>query len=251
MKKKRRNHKKSSINLGAIFKAFSLGVVTLVIIGTAYFISKIFTVEIVSCNLTTGDACPESLTQSVSSLKGTPMFFTDYEQILLANQVLSQPYSLASISKSLPSTLQLTFTPEQPLVLLKQMDSLHVISTTGKSFPQSEETALQGTLITLKTDQPIITGSLLESDVLTTIKTILASNEEFSLQIEQITWLDKSTIRLSMKDREEIAIIDSESPRLELQRLALVSRSSEYQQIPESKQELDLRFTMPVLRTAQ
>ena len=64
-----------------------------------------------------------------------------------------------------------------------------------------------------------------------------------------MVWVDKSTIQLSIENRSEMFVIDSEQPTLELHRLAIVLASNEYRAISEPKQELDLRFTMPVLRT--
>ena len=227
-----------------------MGVGVLIVIAIGYATSQFFTVQKIDCVLTDRSECPDELTAQLEVLKNSPMFFTDYNQILSQNSTVSQPYSLKKISKRLPSTLIATFTSEQPLVLLHQPDSYHVISATGKAFPQTEETATSlSHLLLVETDQSLISDNSVTSEFLTTMIEILRSTDEYRLPIEKITWVDKSTIRLSMKERSEQAIIDSESPAIELQRLFLILQSKEYQNLSESKQELDLRFTMPVLRT--
>ena len=105
-------------------------------------------------------------------------------------------------------------------------------------------------ILQISTDQELIAENRMDEDTLSTVRIIIDTIEELSLPINQLTWLDKSTIQLSMIDRSEIAVIDSESPRLELQRLSLILQSKEYQALSEPKKELDLRFTMPVLRTS-
>lgn len=227
-----------------------MGVGVLIVIAIGYATSQFFTVQKIDCVLTDGSECPDELKTQLDVLKDSSMFFTDYTHTLSQNSSVSQPYSLKKISKRLPATVITTFASEQSLVLLHQPASYHVISATGKAFPQTEEAAASlSHLLLVETNQSLISDNIVTSEFLTTMIEIIKSTEEFGLPIEKITWVDKSTIRLSMKERQEQAIIDSESPTIELQRLFLILQSTEYQNLSESKQELDLRFTMPVLRT--
>lgn len=253
MKKKSRSHSSSQPkNLRLIGRSIFVVVAILVLLASAVATSRFFTVQALGCQLTDGSECPPELQTQIEVLKNQPMFFTNYNKILSEKATVSQPYSLTHITKRLPNTLHTTFSSEQPLLLLHQAGSYHVISTTGKAFPQTEETAASLThLLLVETDQITIDNNVVIPEFLSTMIEIARSTEEYRLPIEKITWVDKSTIRLSMKERQELAIIDSESPAIELQRLFLVLQSKEYQNLPESKQELDVRFTMPVLRTAQ
>jgi cell division septal protein FtsQ len=253
VKKKTRSHSSSQPkNLRLIGRSIVVVLAITVVIAVAMATSRFFTVQALSCQLTDASDCPAELQTQIEVLKNQPMFFTNYTKILSEKATVSQPYSLTRITKRLPNTLRATFSSEQPLLLLHQTGSYQVISTTGKAFPQTEETAATLThLLLVETDQNLIDNNVVIPEFLSTMKEIARSTEEYRLPIDKITWVDKSTIRLSMKERQEQAIIDSESPAIELQRLFLILQSKEYQNLTESKQELDVRFTMPVLRTAQ
>lgn len=253
MKKKTRSHKTAlPKNLKVIGRSIGVALVVLIVVAIVIAVSKIFTVQAVECQLSDGSNCPDELTSQIDMLKTNPMFFTDYAHILTQNSTVAQPYSLQKISKRLPSTLRTTFAAEQPLLLLHQTGSYHVISASGKAFTQTEETAANlSHLLLVETNEKIIQNNIVTSDFLSTMNVVVDSIDEYLLPIEKVTWVDKSAIKLSMKERQELIIIDSESPAIQLQRLFLILQSKEYENLPESKLELDVRFTMPVLRTTQ
>lgn len=175
------------------------------------------------------------------------MFFEDYSEKISQTQASSQPVSLVDISKKFPRTLIVTFQQEAAAYTVIFNGETTVISQSGKMFANNFETT-----------PPIVVEALeninaenrtIESSIHHTVLSILATASELKLPLTKITWVDKSTIRLSMENRAETFILDSEKPALELNRLSLVLKSGEYKNISEQKTELDLRFAMPVLRT--
>lgn len=245
-KKSRKQH--SSINFSKILKILFLGILIFV----AYLIlvagKMLFSVRDINCKLSNDAACPEHLLAELEVLKNKPIFFTDYKSILSKENALSQPYSITQVTKTLPSTLNIIFTAEDSLFIIEQSSQSYLISSSGKVFPNDQIQSEQA-IVKVITDNTLVENNQIDSGTFHTISTILTTGDELDLPIQSITWVDKSTIKLNMKEITEVAIIDSESPRLELQKLTNILSSKEYQTLPETKQELDLRFRMPVLRT--
>lgn len=209
--------------------------------------TRILIIKNVECHVLNQPSCPSDLNQAVSSLQTHRMFFEDYSTTLAATPATSLPVSLVKIEKVLPDTIHVTFQSEPVLYSVLFEDSVRSVALSGKTF---SDVASPDTVITIEAAQPLLAeDNTIPPDIHHTILSILDTTEELRLPLTRVTWVDKSTIQLSMEDRAELFIVDSVSPRQQLYKLSLVLKSSEYREVPAVKQELDLRFNMPVLRT--
>jgi hypothetical protein len=218
-----------------------------VFVGVAFLISGFFTVKIVECQMLSGDACPEELTQSLTLLHGESMFFKDYSQKLRNSQTLAQPVSLVQFKKMFPQTVIIIFQAEPAAYTIQHNGETTVVSKTGRIFTHPLDVT---GLMSVEVPGDFITSDgFINTTIHQTLLSIIDTSAELAIPLTKITWVDKSTIQLSIENRTEIFIIDSERPTLELHKLTLVLKSGEYRDIAKPKHELDLRFTMPVLRT--
>lgn len=245
MKKKNRNNKSKDIST-IIVRAFAVIVALALISLTLAASSRFFTVNAIECVLIS-NPCPEELSSSLEPLLGHQMFFEDYSQLLTESYAFTQPVSLIDIKKKFPRTVIVTFQPEAAAYVWSHDNTAVVISQTGKIFTQQFQNPPK--LIVESTDRIDTDTGKIDPAIHHTILSIQTTAEELLLPLTRITWVDKSTIRLTMENSTEIFILDSERPTLELHKLAMVLKSGEYKNIAEPKAELDLRFTMPVLRT--
>jgi hypothetical protein len=245
VKKKIRNNK-NSISKIILLRIVAVLVLLGVVAGVVVIIRNVFTVKNIECQLLTTESCPQELLESLSSVRGSSMFFEDYTQKLTDSQTTSQPVSLVIFKKKLPDTLTVTFQQEPTAYTILHSEQPVIVSKTGRIFTQEMDTS--GLLPVEIAGEFTTAEGFIDFTIHQTILSIIETCNQLSIPITLITWVDKSTIKLSMENRTELFIIDSEKPTLEINRLALILKSGEYRNIPESKQELDLRFTMPVLR---
>lgn len=226
-------------------------VVSVIIVALLYVVfvltKSFLSVKTIECHITSDEACSQDLIQALEGIRGKSMFFTNYEKMLDQSQLSKQPVTLTTIQKKFPDTVMLTFKYEPAEYVVIQPSGTNVISETGKAFAGDYDTT---GLLPIQSDQDLISDTgYIDTEVHHTILAILTTVEELKLPLTHVYWVDKSTIRLSMENREEGFIVDSESPRLQLYTLSLVLKSNEYRDVSEKKSELDLRFNMPVLRT--
>lgn len=246
MKKKIRNTK-TPINKIAVLRVIAV-IIILAVVATVFFLVRsFFTVKTIDCQLLSGETCSPELISSLDPLLGSSMFFEDYSQKFSTSQSLNQPVSLVTFKKELPNSLLIVFQQEPTAYTIKSGDTTVVVSKTGRIFTHQMDTT--GLMLVEMTGEFTTSEGFVDSSIHQSILGIILTSSELQLPLTQITWVDKSTIKLSMENRTEVFIIDSERPSLELNKISLVLKSNEYRNIEEPKQELDVRFTMPVLRT--
>lgn len=245
VKKKRRN---PSASIPSKLLLQILVVVGLIggIVGASFGLKKFFTVHTIECTLLSGGACPPELLQSLSVLQGQNMFFEDYTKKLLTSETLHQPVSVVSIKKYFPQTVIVILQQEPPAYVITHNGSPTVVSKSGRIFNHQMDSS--GLIPVEIPDSVINTEGFIDSQIHQVILTLIDTSSQMHFPLTKIAWVDKSTIKLSMENSSEVFILDSEHPIEQLNKLSLVLKSGEYKDVKEPKVELDLRFTMPVLR---
>lgn len=249
MKKKRnKNNIWPALKRGLPFFGILIGIGLLVVINQ--LIANYFKVKQILCFVQNQQACsPQLISALEQSLLGQPMFFKDYLPVLVSSGKLTEPVSLVYVTKRLPDTLELGFQQELPLYIINYNNQQAVVSTSGRLFQHAVATASNYFIINSQSDLSL--NGMIQPDIHHTLSSLVTTLQELDLAVKDITWVDKSTIRLSMDERAVEAVIDSEHPKQELHKLAVIMKSREYQEFTEPVKEIDLRFTMPVLRTQQ
>lgn len=208
-------------------------------------------VQSVTCSMDT-TPCSEEVAVLLTGFKGKSFFFYDFKKETSADDnPLS--FEIVEIKRELPSTIHVTIKTEQPLYTLISADgsTKQAISSSGKMLPTTRE--IQGILVQVPdknnmTINPIMHALI--SDIIVTI------TPEYSL--EKLEYISPTEIKIYNKDLP-VLIVGDPIPTYALQHLGEImytidntqlSTSSAELSIPNpSIKELDLRFTMPVLRT--
>lgn len=246
MKKKNRNTT-TRINFKFLLPVIVCVLIIAVLITASTALKKIFSIKHIECQIINQESCNTQLIESLKPLTNQPLFFKDYVHVLQMSQTINQPVTIVSIKKKLPDTLYITFQLEPAVYSITKSDTKNIVSESGKIF---QGVADASNIFSVETEQELSTEQgFVFPDVHHTVLTIITTAKELKLPLTKLSWVDKSTIKLSMENREELYIVDSDSPRLQLHKLSMVLKSSEYREIAEPKLELDLRFNMPVLRT--
>jgi hypothetical protein len=202
----------------------------------------------IRCQVADGQPCPADIEAEFSrQLTGKPLLFFPYRHSISRLEPLSQPFLVSGVSKTLAGAVTIDIVMEDPAYVVAFPDKAVVATRTGLLFQRPDQPP---ELVTVRIDDPELAQSAqMPLPIHTAILTILEAAEDFQLPVVQITWLDNSTIRLSMKEQAVEAVIDAQSPRKQLFALKLLLESPVPESVAEPIDEIDLRFTMPVLRT--
>lgn len=243
--KKHRHHSNTGSNK-TLWQILILMAAIGLCVGAVIGLRKFFTVHTVQCQLLSGDTCSPDLNQAVSVLVGQNMFFENYTKKVLTSEILQQPVSVVKIKKIFPQTVIVVLQQEAAAYIISHAGTNQVVSQTGRIFTHQVNSS---GLITAEIPEELITQQgFIDSGAHQVVLTILNTSSQLQLPLTKIIWVDKSTIKLSMENSSEQFILDGEHPVEQLNKLSLVLKSGEYKTIAQPKAELDLRFTMPVLR---
>ena len=86
-------------------------------------------VSTVTCSIN-DQTCPETLIDSLEKIKGESLFLTNFDTTI-PTLVEDQTIIYTGIAKSLPSTILLTFTTEQPSYLLQSQEKSYIVYQSG------------------------------------------------------------------------------------------------------------------------
>ncbi len=212
---------------------------------------QLFRTSHINCTLITGEPCPENLSTLLSNLDGTSLFFTKFESVLAGEPYSKEPYTLSSLSKNLPSTLNLTFKQEPLLYGLRFSDGA------------TELIGKEGTVIRLDNLPEIAMVEIeaqrqdffeSEDRIIPYYHNVFAglinSLYKYELIFQNITWKNNYEIRVDLVGHPT-AITSENDPIGDMEKLKLLIPSPPYNSVEEEIVEIDLRFDMPVLRTRE
>lgn len=213
------------------------------------FLIKFFSIKEISCQLD-GKECPASVQQAVSVLKGKSLFATDYQEIL-REQSLPLPITLQSIKKHLPQRIELAFSTQTLAYQLLTSEGTVAVTATG--IPFKENATQAATSIELKPTYSDVLASpeQIKPEVHEPLQKLANALQTTQLAVEKVSWVDKDTIILIMKSEQHTALLDASDPEAAIKKLQLILNSAEYQAVAPKVKEIDLRFTLPVLRMRQ
>ena len=204
--------------------------------------------QVVECALVgTQDSCPAELQESLHILREHSFFFTNIEAVFKATTPNNSIYTIQKIVKKFPATVSVTFSQEQPKYILRipEAQSENYSETyVGESgivlnYSSFEEKIVKITWLQEQSELPhqhfiVIANTLAEHAILGA----------------EVEWKSDSEIILKIPD-QPVFLFDTQTLHTQIQKVATIMKAKELEEITEPILEIDMRFTLPVLRTAQ
>lgn len=236
-----------------------------------YFFSRIFVsvllliitsillaqLKITSINCTVqNQPCTEETTRILQKLIGKSIFFTNIEKELNNSQNTSG-ITIEKIGRELPSTLHIQVKTEPVLYSLESKDSnaKFSISNKGYIFPFVESS--NNPTVIVNNAETLISGSSVDEKAHQLISQIISIQVQGSF-LKSIEYLSSNEIKLQYSELP-ILIVADPIPVSTLQHLDAIMYTVENTQLSTTSadvkpkqpniKEIDLRFSLPVLRT--
>lgn len=204
----------------------------------------LFPVTTIVC-VVPNEPCPKILVNSLNSLKGRSLFFTDFEKNLTAQQLSF--YQLALLRKKIPGTLILEFTASQKNYVIYLPDSTRwLVATSGavRDNPTTENLPL--IKISSHWPNPIQNNSL-EPALHQLISNLLTSLEANQVSFGQIDLQSPDEVIVHLINGKR-AVLSAGQVDTQVQKLGIILRNLDLATIDVSLSTIDLRFNLPVLK---
>lgn len=188
------------------------------------------------------------------SLVGESLFFTDYAQQLSTLPTL-QSTQVIAIRKEIPQTLIVDLAEERPLYQLQLVEGKTLVVGEHGSLKNAGDSASDELpRVELQTESTPLLEQLnnaprLPAELHTVFKSLITALRDNHLAFRKISWFSEDEIRVQLDTYQ--AILDTQNPAGSIEALAQILSSEEVKQLPQPLREVDLRFTLPVLRTVE
>lgn len=207
-------------------------------------------VSTVTCSIN-NQTCPETLIDSLEKIKGESLFLTNFDTTI-PTLVEDQTIIYTGIAKSLPSTILLTFTTEQPSYLLQSQEKSYIVYQSGlvrSEVPFDTDDTVPSFQLSFPIEKVTQTGSI-QPEVHAQMQELNASLYKSGIRLQNSTWetTDEVTLILSTGETVLLSLTDI---ALQVEKLSILLSSSEIQSLPKEITEIDMRYKFPVLRTAE
>lgn len=207
-------------------------------------------VSTVTCSIN-DQTCPETLIDSLEKIKGESLFLTNFDTTI-PTLVEDQTIIYTGIAKSLPSTILLTFTTEQPSYLLQSQEKSYIVYQSGlvrSEVPFDTDDSIPSFQLSFPIEKVTQTGSI-QPEVHAQMQELNASLYKSGIRLQNSTWetTDEVTLILSTGETVLLSLTDI---ALQVEKLSILLSSSEIQSLPKEITEIDMRYKFPVLRTAE
>ena len=207
-------------------------------------------VSTVTCSIN-NQTCPETLIDSLEKIKGESLFLTNFDTTI-PTLVEDQTIIYTGIAKSLPSTILLTFTTEQPSYLLQSQEKSYIVYQSGlvrSEVPFDTDDTVPSFQLSFPIEKVTQTGSI-QPEVHAQMQELNASLYKSGIRLQNSTWetTDEVTLTLSTGETVLLSLTDI---ALQVEKLSILLSSSEIQSLPKEITEIDMRYKFPVLRTAE
>ena len=207
-------------------------------------------VSTVTCSIN-NQTCPETLIDSLEKIKGESLFLTNFDTTI-PTLVEDQTIIYTGIAKSLPSTILLTFTTEQPSYLLQSQEKSYIVYQSGlvrSEVPFDTDDSIPSFQLSFPIEKVTQTGSI-QPEVHAQMQELNASLYKSGIRLQNSTWetTDEVTLILSTGETVLLSLTDI---ALQVEKLWILLSSSEIQSLPKEITEIDMRYKFPVLRTAE
>ncbi len=231
-----------------------------IFIGILSLLNRVFVIRTIGCQLSDRTPCSQEIYEQFTHLRNRSVFFLDLQSYVTQSLTPLYPVSLAEYHIFLPDRLEMVLDVETPLYqlvvtpteLLNQSpknNQMLIVSQRGLVFDFDHQPHHSLPIVYLP-HTSMTEQQKPQSQVHQILENIIQLTKQLDLNLEQIKWHDELTIELKLNHHQEIFMIDSLETNKQLQQLSVLINAPEYQTISQHKQEVDLRFELPVLRTS-
>jgi hypothetical protein len=222
------------------------------LVSLVFFIAGIghfFRVQTIICTLDQ-QPCPTELHGYAGHLQGLPIFGYEYAQIL-NSKPYSLPLTIATVHKQLPSTILVDFHIPTLEYQIQSPDRKLSVTKSGTAYESPDLTAAFIVTTNLGADQFISAEKKIYQHIHSCISSLQTQLQQTNLLNTKVSWVDKDTITLIMDGEEQVVLLDCVDIEMQVAKLSILLRASEYQEKRTTIKEIDMRFELPVLRMLQ
>lgn len=205
----------------------------------------------INCQLLSGEPCPDELSESLDSIEGRNLVFSKLE-VLVSSLETPDGYSLVETSKKLPGQADLIFRQEVSLFLLAcdDCDQDTVIGEYRSVLgTQTSANSLSSVHYSLSNDD-LFEEKKLRENFFNPVKEVIDFAKNNHLELKNISWISQEEMQLDINNQPKILLSDEDLQK-QLKGLEIILDNHINDQVDEEVIEIDMRYKMPVLRTAR
>jgi hypothetical protein len=210
----------------------------------------IFVVRRVECVLS-GVNLETGVCERINSFfKGSSLFFTDFENALiwedlLGNQEYSQAYQYQAISKSLSGVVTLTLVAKMPDYRLVTSQGSFLLNQSNKLRNDRADLSLLS--IEVELEEQVLKQGYLESDSHQQFFALAEALNQFGFSNSRVKWFSNQEIQIETDGL--LVLLDTTKDFVyQVERLRVILDDQKTSALPNSAKILDLRFNLPVLK---
>lgn len=190
--------------------------------------------------------CPGEVKSKLSFLKEQPLLFSELSSEI-EKSLSSQPFTLVTIARELPTTIRIE---------LSETEYNYGIATPTRSFViTTDQVALEksipsGVPTVFATETAVNPNSLPDESLIAVNSTALSTLSQLSLEPAIVHYISPQELKIELQERNLTVIVNPARVEREIRTIPIVLNNPQFKEIPEPVAELDMRFDMPVIRTA-
>ena len=185
-----------------------------------------------------------------TALKGSSLFFTDWEQSpvwenLLDSQEYSQAYQYQDISKSLSGLVTLTLVAKMPDYRLVTSQGSYLLNQSNKLRNDRADLSLLS--IQAELSPQSLTAGYLDDKLHQQFFLLAQALNQYGFTNSQVEWLSDQEIKIKINNL--VILLDNQEDFVyQVDRLRAILDDQEFKALLGTGRVLDLRFNLPVLK---
>lgn len=182
--------------------------------------------------------------------KGKSLFFTDFENAeiwdeLMSDQQFGQSYQYQDIKKNISGNVELLLVAKVPDYRIIIGDQRYLINQNDRL--KNDQSNLTLPTIEFLDDKEILSQGRIDEEYHQKFLSLSVALQKYKVETQKIVWQNDQEIHLVLKDIDVI-LDDGKDFDYQIERLSLVLKQDSLKEELQSKNILDMRFNLPVLK---
>lgn len=217
------------------------------ILGLTLFIKYILLelrIHHISCQVD-NQQCPNEIIDSLKKLDGSSFLFSNLEAQV--QQLDLNLYQLTSVTKTLPNTVNFTFSKEPSSYILNYQDKNYLVANNG--LIQNLESESNLPLIKVKNEITPIVENQIDSELHQQNLLLLKSLADHQIEFQSIQIQTQSPQQIEIQLQNNLkAFLLTNDIETQIKKLAIILDKIDLKSIDLQIDAIDLRFKLPVLK---
>ncbi len=208
-----------------------------------------FRIETIICRVDQ-QPCPPAALDIAKGHKGQWLLWPKNVENL-RSELGAGGFSVVGLTRELPSTLRLHAEIKSIAYGISQTGASEgwVVNQQGRVFPMVWNGALTAPIVVTQQDL----GSVIASDAVkpslhTFLWELVSALEQSQIPLKGLELMNDNLVIVHLESGGR-GVIDSDQPKLQVQRLELLLQARDLEQLPSGVMEFDVRYKLPVVRT--